>query len=125
MNPALLLTGLKNFLAWNHIALFAGNKDAPLIAAQPPTKAPTNAVTKINSTEEPPSGNNCAILPERICSFLMSIHRATKNHNKKIPVNGNQNLTKINGSGLVLNRQKFSFSDKLYKGCYSDHQKTS
>jgi hypothetical protein len=59
--------------------------ELPLMAAKPPTNAPTNAVTKISNTEDPPKGNICAILCESTLLFLTSIQSARMPHNKKTP----------------------------------------
>src|SRR5215203_7166672 len=53
--------------------------------ANPPTTAPTKAVTRISNADDPPRGNSCAILCERMFSFLTSIQKASSPHKKKIP----------------------------------------
>ena len=71
------------------------SSEAPLIAANPPTNAPINAVIKINSKDEPPNGKSCAILCDSIFSFFVSIHSATINHRTKIPKNPDRKLLPI------------------------------
>ena len=65
--------------------LSSGVRLLPLIAAKPPTKPPSRAVTKINKTDEPPNGKSAAILCERTPLFFTSIQKARKPQNKKMP----------------------------------------
>ena len=91
--------------------------EQPAIAAKPPTKPPTKAVMRINNSEEPPSGNNCAILWERILSLAVSIQKDSRAHNRKTPEKPPRNPKLIGGCIKNADRKAIMLID--HHGMYS------
>jgi hypothetical protein len=98
-----------------YLRTIPGAKELPAIAANPPTMAPTKAVTRINKTDEPPRGMICAIFPERMLSFFKSIHNDKNPHRLQIPRNpernprpmfGNKNSATKNETMAMLHQGK-------------------
>lgn len=72
--------GNYSFVSFYSFILFFINRELPLIAAKPLTKAPIKAVTSINRKGEP-NENSFAIFCDKMLLFLTSIHRVKMLHN--------------------------------------------
>jgi len=71
------------------------------MAAKPPTKAPTNAVTNMSKVEDPPNGITCAIFCERMLSFFRSIQKDKKAHKINMPEKPDKNPGPM---GCIINK---------------------
>jgi len=70
-------------------------KELPANAAEPATIAPINPVIIINKKEDPPNGNSCATLCDKMLSFCISIQSDSTNHNTNIPAKPAKKLRRL------------------------------